>query len=146
MTKRVKVFIGSCLIVLIGTTFFFSLSSEDITYYYTISEVLKKPEKFDDKKFRVMGLVEPESVSWDPQKLSLQFKIVETKGQTLSITYQGTKPDMFKEGQGVVVEGMLQKNNNLVIANQLLVKHSEEYKEKDHTKHKEAYYKSLQDT
>ena len=49
---------------------------------------------------------------------------------------------MFREGQGVVVEGKMQGGN--FKADQLLVKHSEEYTlEEGHQKQKEDYYKSI---
>ena len=49
---------------------------------------------------------------------------------------------MFREGQGVVVEGRML--NGVFEAQQLLVKHSEEYKV-DHNQvaSKEDYYKSV---
>ena len=49
---------------------------------------------------------------------------------------------MFREGQGVVVEGKMLRGN--FRADQLLVKHSEEYTlEEGHQKQKEDYYKSI---
>jgi cytochrome c-type biogenesis protein CcmE len=49
---------------------------------------------------------------------------------------------MFREGQGVVIEGRMQ--GEVFHAQQLLVKHSEEYTvEPAHQKSKEAYYQSL---
>ena len=39
--------------------------------------------------------------------------------------YSGVKPDLFREGQGVVVEGRMRGKRFEAI--QLLVKHSEEY-------------------
>ena len=50
---------------------------------------------------------------------------------------------MFREGQGVVVEGKMKGQH--FEANQLLVKHSEEYTvESEHKKNKDDYYKSIQ--
>ena len=50
---------------------------------------------------------------------------------------------MFREGQGVVVEGKMKGQR--FFAGQLLVKHSEEYTvETDHKKSKEDYYRSIQ--
>ena len=123
--------------------FFSSLDSENVTYYHTVSEVLAKPEKFSGKKIRIMGLVKKGSVSWNPQELTLYFSITETGKNSLDVSYRGTKPDLFRESQGVVAEGRLSKTKKTLIANRLLVKHSEEYQVEDHKKKKEEYYRSL---
>ena len=62
--------------------------------------------------------------------------------RSIPVIYEGVKPDMFREGQGVVVEGRML--NGVFEAQQLLVKHSEEYKV-DHNQvaSKEDYYKSV---
>ena len=50
-------------------------------------------------------------------------------GAILGISFlNGTPPDMFKEGQGVVVEGRISTDGQSLAARNLMVKHSEEYK------------------
>ena len=44
----------------------------------------------------------------------------------ISISYIGILPDLFKEGQGVVVEGKL-VNSSLFKASEVLAKHDENY-------------------
>lgn len=153
MPKRLllQLTLGISLSVFVLLIVFFSLDSKNLTYFYTINEILEKPKKFYGKKIRVMGLVEKGSVIWIPLELSLRFRLTEDGKQFLPVQYQGTKPDMFKEGQGVVVEGSLapiKNTKHLKIggfhATTLLVKHSEDYKVPDHKKNKEQYYKSLQ--
>ena len=41
------------------------------------------------------------------------------------VKYQGILPDLFREDQGMVAKGVLQ--NGVFIANELLVKHDENY-------------------
>ena len=55
--------------------------------------------------------------------------------------YQGTKPDMFKEGQGVVVEGRW--DGEVFVASQLLVKHSEEYTIEKNKDGNNNYYQTV---
>ena len=111
-------------------------------FFYTPAEVLASPAEFEDKTIRIGALVEQGSVDWNAQAIQLSFKITEDGGKSIPVYYAGVKPDLFREGQGVVVEGKM--NGLRFEASQLLVKHSEEYKVKtEHKKSKEEYYKSI---
>ncbi len=142
MNKRNKKFVfGGLLLVAIALGLFASISSDNMTYYHTPSEIINQPDKFLNKKIRIMGLIEAGSVTWKPQETQLSFRISEDSPHFLKINYTGSKPDMFKEGQGVVVEGQLTQPG-LVVASKLLVKHSEEYKTKEQ-QNKNSYYQSM---
>jgi cytochrome c-type biogenesis protein CcmE len=119
--------------------------NESSVTFYTPAEVYANPLKFDGKLFRVSGLVLSGSKEWDAKSNDLKFKITDLEGHNFNIHYKGIPPDLFKEGQGVVVEGRLisspsnQQNTKLIVANLLMVKHSEVYDtKKDHKKMKEA--------
>ena len=81
-------------------------------------------------------------MDWNAQAIQLSFNISEDGKKSIPVYYKGVKPDLFREGQGVVVEGKM--NGPRFEANQLLVKHSEEYTvDTEHKKSKEEYYKSI---
>ena len=141
--SSLKYVIGGVLVIAIAVWIFGSISSKNLTYYYTPSEI---PSKFDTIKgqtIRVMGLVKNQSVTWIPKETKLQFQITDELNHVIRVDYTGAKPDMFKEGQGVVVEGRLTDQDSFA-ATTLLVKHNEEYKTSDHKEQKEDYYQSLQ--
>ena len=50
--------------------------------------------------------------------------------KTMNVSYIGQLPDLFREGQGVVAEGVLDANGALV-ADTVLAKHDEKYMPKD---------------
>ncbi|KAK3584281.1 hypothetical protein CHS0354_035362 [Potamilus streckersoni] len=104
-----------------------SVSREDTLFYYTVNEVITHKDKYENKKIRLMGLVQPDSVSWNANAHTLEFKVTEDMVGTLVVKYEGIKPDMFREGQGVVAEGELTPEGYFT-SKTLLVKHSEEYK------------------
>ena len=111
-------------------------------FFYTPAEVLASPAKFEDKTIRIGALVQQGSVDWNAQAIQLSFKITEDGEKSIPVYYAGVKPDLFREGQGVVVEGKM--NGPRFEASQLLVKHSEDYTvETEHKKSKEEYYKSI---
>jgi len=140
--KNLKYIIGTILVIGIGIGIFVSVSSKNLTYYYTPTEVMEVPGKYTDQIIRVMGLVEEGSVQWLPRDTRLTFRISDDEENFLSVEYKGAKPDMFKENQGVVVEGVIDAAGKLT-ASTLMVKHSEEYKVKEDKSDKKDYYDSL---
>ena len=137
-----KYLIGGGLVIAIAIALFTSISGDNMTYYRTPAEILASPDDFMGEKIRVMGLIETGSVTWEPKDTKLGFRITEDGQHFLDVSYVGSKPDMFKEGQGVVVEGKLTGPGQLT-ATKLLVKHSEEYKVEKHSDKKADYYKSM---
>ena len=129
MNKQTKKFaIGGALIVIISIVVFTSISSDNMTYFRTTAEIAADPEAYANKKIRVMGQIVEGSVTWEPKTTNLNFRIRgEDMATFLDVSYIGSKPDMFKEGQGVVVEGTMGDHGDFTAA-KLLVKHSEEYK------------------
>ena len=125
-SQRKKLALAIVCVISISIAMFLTLSKDQITYFYTVDEILQSPQTFQKKRIRVMGLVEKQSVSWNPQNTSLQFSISTDGKENLKIDFMGIKPDLFREGQGAVVEGFLQ--GSIFTADTLLVKHSEEYK------------------
>ena len=112
-------------------------------FFYTPVEVLANPRKFENKTIRIGALVQRGSVEWNAQDIRLSFNITEDGKKNIPVFYDGVKPDLFREGQGVVVEGKMKGQRFEAV--QLLVKHSEDYTvETEHKKTKEDYYKSIQ--
>ena len=104
-----------------------------LVYFYTPDEVLLKREALTDKRIRIGGLVAPASVQWLAATKELSFIVTDGADARLKVLYVGQKPDLFRENQGVVVEGLYDLQNNLFNADRLLVKHSEKYSSKKHT-------------
>lgn len=143
MRNKTKYIVGGLLIALVVFILFATVSSKNITYYYTPAEVLQFPQNFADRKIRVMGLVEPGSVQWIPQGPELRFRISEDRISYLRVVYRGAKPDMFGENQGIIVEGSMD-DPSVFEASLLLVKHNEQYTVEEHKKDRSDYYKTLQ--
>ena len=142
MKQRTKFVIGGIVILAALSILSFRGLQEMTVFFYTPAEVLASPAEFEDKTIRIGALVQQGSVDWNAKSLQLSFKITEDGKKSIPVYYAGVKPDLFREGQGVVVEGKM--NGPRFEASQLLVKHSEEYTvETEHKKSKEEYYKSI---
>ncbi len=103
--------VGTILIVL----------QDNILFFYTPSEILQKDLK-QNEKVRLGGLVEENSVTRNDTKIN--FTITDLK-KNIEVSYEGILPDLFREGQGVIVNGYLK--NNIFEASEVLAKHDENY-------------------
>lgn len=74
---------------------------------------------------RAGGMVREHSVQRAPGSLAVTF-IVTDFAADLTVHYEGILPDLFREGQGVVVVGRLNEAHQLD-AEQVLAKHDENY-------------------
>ena len=116
---------------------------DQVVFFYTPQEILDKPNHFYGRQIRMGALVRQGSTKWNPQALELHFEVTEDSTHYIPVVFTGIKPDLYREGQGVVVEGTLAKNH-VFQAHTLLVKHSEEYSiDKSKGESKEALYRSL---
>lgn len=135
---------GAIVCIAIVAMSFLNLG-DSLVYFYTPSEAIAKSAELGDKNIKVGGMVQAGTVDWKADDLKLSFLMSDNKGNDINVVHTGTPPDMFKEGQGVVVEGRLTDSGKKMISHNLLVKHSEEYqKPGDHsTMNKALLEKSL---
>jgi cytochrome c-type biogenesis protein CcmE len=97
--------------------------SDSIVFFYSPSEVATKALA-PGARLRVGGLVKTGSVV---KSAGETVAFVVTDGvHDLSVSYQGLLPDLFREGQGVVAEGVLEASNEMR-ADTILAKHDERY-------------------
>jgi cytochrome c-type biogenesis protein CcmE len=96
-------------------------------YYLTPSEVVDGGQAEVSQRIRLGGYVEPGSVRRDEAGLS--FTVSDGK-ESVRVVSTGSVPQMFRAGQGVVLEGALNPDG-LFHADTLLVKHDGEYRAPD---------------
>lgn len=96
--------------------------SQNIDLFFTPTQLLS--QSVPNKTIRVGGMVVINSVVRHENR-KVEFTITDYNHQ-LKISYQGILPDLFKEGQGIVALGKLDKKGNF-IAHQVLAKHDEKY-------------------
>jgi len=97
--------------------------SDTITFFYTPTDVVEKGVQ-PGTRFRLGGLVADGSIVRGQGK-TVSFTVTDTVG-TLPVTYVGILPDLFREGQGVIAEGVLDAGGNFK-ADTVLAKHDENY-------------------
>lgn len=90
----------------------------NIDLFYTPGEILygkRETQQMPEvgQRLRVGGMVMPGSVQRDPNSLKVTFTIYDAEG-SVDVSYEGILPDLFREGQGVVVQGELEKGNHIL--------------------------------
>lgn len=142
MNRKLQFIIGGVIIAAILGTVVYQ-STESTVFFYTPNEILAEKASFEGKEIRIGGRVVPKSTQWDPAKVQLSFRVTENGKTFIPVVYLGPKPDLYREGQGVVVEGRME-SGGVFRASTLLVKHSEEYKiDESKVKNREAAYRTL---
>jgi cytochrome c-type biogenesis protein CcmE len=127
-SKSTKWLIGIGLIAIAVVAMTMTQISSNTVYFYTPDEAQAKATELSSQNIKVAGMVLAGSKEWQSDTLSLAFTITDLKNHEIRIKYHGAPPDLFKEGQGVVVEGTIAADGKSMAARTLMVKHSEEYK------------------
>ena len=96
----------------------------NINLFYPPSEVVAgiAPQ---GKAIRVGGMVQDKSVQRSADSLQVKFVITDFQA-SVEVIYDGILPDLFGEGQGVVVLGVLGSDGRFT-ASEVLAKHDENY-------------------
>src|SRR5262245_38686777 len=100
---------------------------QNINLYYTPTQVVSG-EVHPGILFRMGGIVAKNSVHRG-KDLTMIFTLTDTNN-SVTVKYNGILPDLFREGQGIVAQGRLNKDQ-IFIADQVLAKHSADYKPRE---------------
>lgn len=114
------VLLGVGIAAALGLTAF----RKNILYYYTPSQVASGAAQVG-RPFRMGGLVANGSVQREPGSLTVHFVLTDMQ-KSVPITYTGILPDLFREGQGIVVHGALGSDGKFT-ADEVLAKHDQKY-------------------
>lgn len=98
--------------------------SQNINLFYSPTQIAAG-EAPQGTRIRAGGMVVDGSVKRDQESLHVEFGITDYE-KTVTVHYNGILPDLFREGQGIVAQGELDKNNVLQ-AVEVLAKHDENY-------------------
>ena len=124
--KTLRLYLLAASLCLLGVAVGLALYAfqSRIVYFFSPSDVAtSRPET--GRVVRLGGLVEAGSVQRSGDGSTISFKVTDLKN-TVGITYRGVLPDLFREGQGVVVEGAY-GSDGIFTASEVLAKHDEKY-------------------
>ncbi|MGE0595441.1 MAG: cytochrome c maturation protein CcmE [Hyphomonadaceae bacterium] len=115
--------LGAAAIVLVGAgALTMAGLSSSVVYFYAPSELAERATP--GQSIRLGGLVREGSVVRDADGAT-RF-VVTDGGAEAEVRYEGVLPDLFREGQGVVAEGIYTPDA-IFEASRVLAKHDETY-------------------
>ncbi|MDZ4843562.1 MAG: cytochrome c maturation protein CcmE [Hyphomicrobium aestuarii] len=97
--------------------------SDKVTFFRTPSDIAEQKVK-PGQRFRLGGLVAESSVKRG-QGTHVEFVVTDTL-KVQPVKFEGVLPDLFREGQGVVAEGIINADG-VFVADTVLAKHDENY-------------------
>jgi cytochrome c-type biogenesis protein CcmE len=141
--KRLTIVTAIIIGLSLVTGFVLYALSQNIDLFYKPSEIYLGKEDtgikpVNGQRLRIGGLVVPGSVHRDENSLKVNFKLSDMKmpiafnesDLMITVRYDGILPDLFREGQGIVANGML-VDGVFIEASEVLAKHDENYMPKE---------------
>jgi cytochrome c-type biogenesis protein CcmE len=119
--KRLALIVSALIVLGSGLGLVLYALRDNIVFFYGPSEVYAK-EIAPGTRVRIGGLVKQGSLTHTGT--SVHFEVTDGKRE-IPVTYSGPLPDLFREGQGVVAEGILEPSG--MTASTILAKHDERY-------------------
>lgn len=123
-TKKLALIGAAVVAVGAGITLALNAFNENLVFFFSPTQVVAK-EAPTGRTFRLGGVVEPGSVVRQADGVTVVFHVTDT-AKAVPVQYTGILPDLFSEGQGVVVQGKLDESG-LFTASEVLAKHDENY-------------------
>ena len=127
MKKRtLRIYFISLMLVLLSVLFFMFIKTfNDNLLFYRSPSQITETEFPKNYVFRVGGVVLDGTLVKSKNSMNVKFSITDYE-QNLNISYTGILPDLFREGQGVVIRGSL-GDDGVFYAEEVLAKHDETY-------------------
>jgi len=102
----------------------FRALDESMLYFYTPSDIENRSVQ-SGAKLRLGGIVKVGSIKKIQESLEVVF-VVTDFDKDKNVSFTGILPDLFREGQGVIVEGKILSDGS-ISASKVLAKHDEKY-------------------
>jgi cytochrome c-type biogenesis protein CcmE len=120
--KRFGLIAGGVLVLSVAAAFVLNAFQSNLVFFFTPTQILNG-EAPTNKTFRIGGMVKAESLKREGTEVS--FVVTDT-AKDITVRYTGLLPDLFKEGKGVVAQGKLNDQGEMIAA-EVLAKHDENY-------------------
>jgi cytochrome c-type biogenesis protein CcmE len=123
--KQRLVLVVVALLLLGGATTLVLLALSDSVAFFASPSDIAAGKIDTERRFRLGGLVVEGSVQRGGADGMVSFALTD-QANVVQVQYQGILPDLFREGQGIVAQGVLGANG-VFVASEVLAKHDESY-------------------
>lgn len=111
--------------LIVAVLFLMNALRSNLVFFLTPTEALAgEKAQPEGRQFRLGGMVQTGSVKKTPGGLKVAFMVTDNS-HSIPVHFEGILPDLFREGQGVVAEGVLRDKQ--FYASKVLAKHDEKY-------------------
>ncbi|MFK8012529.1 MAG: cytochrome c maturation protein CcmE [Marinicellaceae bacterium] len=124
---RKKRLMGVVLVLMgvgIATALFLTAFEENILFYKSPTEI-HQGDYPQARNFRVGGMVKKGSINKSTTSLDVEFYVTDY-AKEVKVKYNGLLPDLFRDEQGMIAIGHLDKSG-VFQADEILAKHDEKY-------------------
>ena len=125
--QRLMVLVLALLLVGGATGLVLAALQDKVAFFVTPTEIAERRVEAG-KRFRIGGLVAQGSIRREPDG-QVRFALTDT-AHAVEVVYQGLLPDLFREQQGIVAQGILRADGTFEAA-EVLAKHDENYMPKE---------------
>ena len=122
--KRLRLYLvlASLAVLGVAATLILRALNEELVFFLSPTQIAES-QPSAGTQIRLGGLVEAGSVQKSGE--TVVFSVTDLS-KNVKVSYRGLLPDLFREGQGVVVEGAFDGGGQFV-ASEVLAKHDETY-------------------
>lgn len=125
--RRIALISGALAVLAVAAGLVLFALRDTIVFFYTPSEIEAK-QVTPGTRLRLGGLVKEGSIVKSADR-AVTFAVIDASKE-IRVSYKGLLPDLFREKQGVVAEGVFE-GNGLFRADSVLAKHDENYMPRD---------------
>lgn len=122
--RKILILLSALAVLSIAAGLVLYALRQNISLFYTPTQVAEGQAPLQHA-IRIGGMVEKGSFIRASKGLDVEFKVTDFT-KTVTVLHTGILPDLFREGQGVVVEGRLLDNQRFQ-ATRVLAKHDANY-------------------
>ncbi|MDH7806216.1 MULTISPECIES: cytochrome c maturation protein CcmE [unclassified Rhizobium] len=126
--KRLAIIGGGMSFIVAAVLLVMFAFGQSIAYFYMPADLEKTPVN-PGTRIRLGGLVAEGSVKRGEGR-TVSFTVTDGEAN-VPVSYTGILPDLFREGQGVVTEGVFDAATHGFVADSVLAKHDENYMPKE---------------
>ncbi|MBT5263634.1 MAG: cytochrome c maturation protein CcmE [Rhodospirillaceae bacterium] len=121
--RRLTIVFLGLLMLGSATALVLTAFEDNLVFFYSPTE-LETKNIGPDRRIRIGGLVEEESVGKQADGVTNTFRVTDLT-KSVPVAFKGALPDLFREGQGIIAEGRFVKG--VFQASEVLAKHDETY-------------------
>jgi len=151
-SPRTKFFVGGLIIIAAVTYLIFSATQTSAQFFMTVDELGAKGADVVDRNIKVSGAVIGDTISYDPETLTIRFTVahvpgdnaeiddegglaevlhqavIDTNRSKLQVVYIGARPDLLRNEAQAIMDGHLGADG-IFYADELLLKCPTKYEE-----------------